>query len=75
MSRLHRLTVAVGVVVTLAAQCSCAARVAVGFEESAVVRRLPDGKMLVHFEFTNTAAGSVSIGKEKEPSMAGRRTC
>lgn len=31
----------------------------VGFEESAVVRRLQDGTMLVHLEFTNTAPASV----------------
>ena len=44
---------------TLASRPSGAASVAVGFEESAVVRRLPDGKMLVHLEFTNTAPASV----------------
>ena len=31
----------------------------VGFEESAVVRRLQDGTMLVHLEFINTAPASV----------------
>jgi len=44
---------------TLASRPSGAASVAVGFEESAVVRRLPDGKMLVHLEFTNTAPASL----------------
>lgn len=46
----------------------------VGFEESAVVRRLQDGTMLVHLEFTNTAPASVRFLPFYYIYIGGRRS-